>query len=277
MEFLKRDGVRLAFEDSNTNLPPMILVHGLGCNHEFLSQQAEYFSRSHRVVSVDLRGHGESDAPKQDYTMTVFAEDLKWLCKQPGLVKPVLIGHSMGGNIALQFAGLCPDIPASIVLIDSVLFPAQLSLDSLQPLAEALQGPDYLTALRQALSSLCLLTDRKTKEMIAAVRAPQHVLASAMPNHVMKYDSAAAAAGCRVPVAYIGAATPLADLSSFQNLTPQLVVTRTLGSGHFSPAEAPEQINAMLSRFLAKEPPPTLQPQDEPRAWRKGHLDKATV
>lgn len=232
-----RDGVKLSYEDNQADGPSMILVHGLGCNHEFLAPQADFFSRSHRVVSVDLRGHGQSAAPQQDYTMTAYAEDVAWLSNELSLVKPILVGHSMGGNVVLQFAKIRPDLAASAVLIDTVLFPSQGFLDALHPLVEALQGPDYLESLRAALESLCLVTDRQTKQLIAAVQAPQHVLVSALPNHLEKYDSVSAAAGCTVPVAYIGAATPLANLDSFARYTPQLVVGRTLGSGHFSPIE----------------------------------------
>ena len=46
----------------------------------FFVPQSNYFSRSHRVVAVDLRGHSKSDAPRQDYTMAGYAGDLVWLC-----------------------------------------------------------------------------------------------------------------------------------------------------------------------------------------------------
>jgi pimeloyl-ACP methyl ester carboxylesterase len=64
MEFLEKDGITLAYEDSGTDLPPLVLVHGCGCDHSSLASQAAFFGNSHRVVSVDLRGHGESDAPQ---------------------------------------------------------------------------------------------------------------------------------------------------------------------------------------------------------------------
>ena len=59
----------------------MLFVHGFGCDHTHFAPQAEFFSRSHCIVSVDLRGHGRSDAPYQTYTMAAFADDLAWLCR----------------------------------------------------------------------------------------------------------------------------------------------------------------------------------------------------
>jgi pimeloyl-ACP methyl ester carboxylesterase len=253
MQLIKKDGVTLAYEDIDRGSPPMLFVHGWGCDHTAFAPQAAFFSGSHRVVSVDLRGHGESDAPHQDYTMAAFADDLAWLCAELALIKPSVVGHSMGGNVALELAARHPEIPASIVLIDSVILPHQSFLDALQPLAEALQGPDYLAACQQAMLSLCLPTDdepRKAQLIASLPKAPRHVLASALRNHVMEYDVTPAATGCRVPLAYIGAAASMANLIQFRSLTPQLVTAQTLGSGHFSPLFVPDQINAMLSTFL---------------------------
>jgi pimeloyl-ACP methyl ester carboxylesterase len=66
--------------------------------------QIETFRKRHRVVAVDLRGHGQSDKPEQAYTMRGFADDLVWLCREVRIERPVVIGHSMGGVIALTLA-----------------------------------------------------------------------------------------------------------------------------------------------------------------------------
>jgi pimeloyl-ACP methyl ester carboxylesterase len=100
MQLIKKEGVTLAYQDINPGSPPMLFAHGWGCDHTALAPQAEFFRRSHRVVSVDLRGHGKSDAPHQDYMMAAFADDLAWLCTELALTKPIVVGHSMGGNVA---------------------------------------------------------------------------------------------------------------------------------------------------------------------------------
>jgi pimeloyl-ACP methyl ester carboxylesterase len=251
MEFLNKDGVTLAYEDTKVDLPPMLLVHGCGCDHRSLAAQADFFRNSRRVVSVDLRGHGESDAPQQDYTMISFANDLVWLCDKLSLKRPVMVGHSMGGNVILELAARFPEVPSSLVMIDSVMLPPQMMLNAVQSqFTEALQGPDPLAAYQRQLLAMCLPTDRRSSQLISSLQVPQHVLASAIPNHTTNYDGAMAASACSIPVAYIYSIMPLLDLPRFQSLTPQLVIACTLGSGHFSPVEVPDQINAMIARFL---------------------------
>ncbi len=252
MNLYHKDGVALACESNDDGPEPMLFVHGWGCDHTVFSHQFEYFYRRHRVAAVDLRGHGQSDAPCQDYTLTSFAEDVAWLCHEVSLHNPMIVGHSMGGAVALEFAARYPGPVRAVVLIDSVLFPPEPLVESLRPLAELLHTPGYLEPLKQAVSSLFLAHEESEREratrLIAAT--PQHVLASSFPHHVTEYDAAPAASRCRVPVAYIQAQVPLADLRLFRDLCPQLVTAQTLGAGHFSPLLAPHQINAMLEQFM---------------------------
>lgn len=253
MKFHDRDGVLLAYEDSHDRSSPILFVHGWGCDHSFFAPQMEFFRPCHRVIAVDLRGHGSSDGPAQDYTMAGFADDLAWLCIRLALNKPVVVGHSMGGTIALEFAAHYPELLSAAVLIDSVILPPAQLLPSWRAFGEALRAPDYLGVLTKAVSSLFLSTDdEKQKAQILALlqKTPQHVLASAFANHVTEYDAGPAAAACQVPVAYIGAAVAMVDLPRFRDLCPQLITAQTLGSGHFSTLEVPDQVNAMLARFL---------------------------
>ena len=79
MQQLDHDGVALAYEEAGNGDPPMLLVHGWCCDHTYFTPQFERFRHKHRVVAVDLRGHGQSDKPQQDYSMAMFADDLAWL------------------------------------------------------------------------------------------------------------------------------------------------------------------------------------------------------
>jgi pimeloyl-ACP methyl ester carboxylesterase len=131
---LNRDGVELFYAEAGTGEPPVLLVHGWTCDHTAMAPLFTYFRRSHRVITVDLRGHGESDKPEQDYTMAVFADDLAWMCGELGLEKPIVIGHSMGGVIAVELAARFPDLPSAVVTLDSPVVASAALLDRVKPL-----------------------------------------------------------------------------------------------------------------------------------------------
>jgi pimeloyl-ACP methyl ester carboxylesterase len=255
MQTVQHDGVKLAYQDEGRGDPPLLLVHCWTCDHTFFAPQVAHFRRAHRIVAVDLRGHGESDKPRQDYTVAGFAEDLAWLCGQLGLEKPIVVGHSMGGNVALELAARYPELPAAIVMVDSAILPPAGLVDALRSLAESLHRPEYREAQRAFMGDFTFLpTDNpqdKARIIDLMSSAPQHVMANSLEHHILRWDGAAAAAACTVPALYIGAATLVADVARFRELCPQLVVGQTVGAGHFNNQLVPEQVNAMIDRFLA--------------------------
>src|SRR3712207_692755 len=105
MRSLRRDRVTLFYKEKGAGKPPILLVHGWCCDHSYFAPQFGHFAnRGHRVVAVDLRGHGRNDKPRQRYAMQAFADDLAWICDRVELEKPVVVGHSMGGIVAFDLA-----------------------------------------------------------------------------------------------------------------------------------------------------------------------------
>jgi pimeloyl-ACP methyl ester carboxylesterase len=251
---LVREGVVLAYDEAGHGSPPLVFVHGVACHRDFWGPQISRFAPEHRVVAVDLRGHGESEAPKQPYTIQVFADDLAWLCAQLDIERPVVVGHSLGGLIALELAGAHPERPGAVVLIDSVLLPGVKRPDVVRQLVRDLRGPDPATALRAYFEGFFAPHDdqaRKQWILDQAVRTPPHVTSSVWEESLAGWDDAEALRRCRVPVLYIDAGTPNADLARASELCARMVVGKTVGSGHFSELEVPGQVNAMLERFIA--------------------------
>src|SRR5262249_16651184 len=126
--FLQRDGVRLAHVEAgpaNPRTPPLLLVNGWTGDHGIFTPQLAHFGQTRRVVAINLRGHGASDAPKQGDTMAGFADDIAWQCAELGLQRPVVIGHSLGGAISLELCGRYPELAAGLIMIDSIVMPRQ--------------------------------------------------------------------------------------------------------------------------------------------------------
>jgi pimeloyl-ACP methyl ester carboxylesterase len=186
--------------------------------------------------------------------METFADDLAWTCARLGFERPLVVGHSLGGLVALQFAVACPDRVAGVVLIDSVLLAQGDRAGFVRELVAGLRGPDAEQALRAYFGTFFAPRDdpaRKRWILDEAARTAPHVIASAWEETTFGWDDAEALRACRAPLLYLDAGTPNADLPRAAALHADLALGRTVGSGHFSPLEVPEQVNAMLDRFLA--------------------------
>ena len=255
---LIREGIALGYEEAGSGSPPLMLVHGVACHRGFWAPQLRHFARRCRVVAVDLRGHGESDAPEQAYTMQAFADDLVWMSTRLELSRPVLVGHSLGGLVALELAAAFPNRVAAVVLIDSVLLPAANRPGVVQQLVAALRGPEPADALRSYFENFFTRDDDpgvKTWILEEAVKTPAHVTSSVWEEST-SWDDAAALGRFDVPLLYLDAGTPNADLRRAVEIRPTMMIGRTVGSGHFSQLQVPDQVNPMLERFLALRVPP---------------------
>lgn len=183
--------------------------------------------------------------------MAGFADDVTWLCAQLEIRRPVVVGHSLGGLVGIELAR--PEDSAAVVLVDSVLLPGGDRRPQIRQLVTALRTSDAEPVLRAYFASFFGPyddPDRKAWILREAVKTPPHVTSSVWEESLRNWDDAEALQRCQVPVLYLDAGTPNADLARAVELIPQLVIGRTIGSGHFSLLEVPEQVNAMLQRFL---------------------------
>lgn len=266
--FLNRDGVRLAHFEVGPEAPrspPLVLVNGWTGDHGIFTPQIAHFGKNRRVVAVDLRGHGASDAPEHEYTMAGFADDIAWQCAQLGLEKPVVIGHSFGGALVLELCGRYPELASGMVMIDSIVMPPQALRDSpeLQRLLEGIGGPNYREVSRaNAWEIGCDFDAPARRKLIYDTyvlppcdKIPQQAAFSTIKNFALNYDPTPAAEACNIPMAYISADVPMVtmarDLDRLKQICPQMVFGQTLLAGHFNTIEVADQVNAMLDRFLA--------------------------
>jgi pimeloyl-ACP methyl ester carboxylesterase len=259
MRTLRRDGVALCFTEAGSGTPPLLFVHGWTCDRAFFNPQFEHFRRSHRVVAVDLRGHGASDKPEQDYTMAAFADDVAWLGEQIGLHKPVILGHAMGGLVVIDLAARYSEFPAAIVTLATPVLLTAAACDQLLPVIAALRTAEFRQAQRRMVEQgLFLPTDdpvRKAEILDRMSSAPQHVMASAF-EHTVAYYRDMPIAACRVPWLALFASW-IPDVTRLRALCPHVMTGQTVGAGAFHQLEVPAQVNAMIDRFLQVALPPS--------------------
>jgi pimeloyl-ACP methyl ester carboxylesterase len=107
--------------DTTVERPVLVTVHGgPGLDHMTVKPALGPLAEDLQVLYFDLRGHGRSDRSRAEFwNMQTWADDLRRLCDALGLDKPVVLGSSFGGDVALAYAGLFPDHPGGVILTNT--------------------------------------------------------------------------------------------------------------------------------------------------------------
>jgi pimeloyl-ACP methyl ester carboxylesterase len=228
----------LSYDETGAGEPALLFLHGWCGDRSFFAPEFEHFSRSHRVVSVDLPGHGQSAIP-DEYTIEAFAGDVAELAGALRLGRCVVFGHSIGAMVALALSQLAPEHVRAVALIDPPPLSKEVWEGFAPQLIASFSGPDGPTGRRQFVEQMFLPTDD------AARRTRIIATMTAVPNDM------AVLRQCEVPVVTISSAVPTNDAASLLAANSAMTFGQAVGAGHFLQLEVPEQVNPMIERFLA--------------------------
>src|SRR6476469_4011937 len=117
-ESLVVHGHRLSYLRAGSG-PPLLLLHGIANNCQTWADVIPRLAQSHTVIAPDLLGHGESDKPRGDYSIAAYANGLRDLTSVLDIEQATVVGHSLGGGIALQFAYQFPERCERLALVGS--------------------------------------------------------------------------------------------------------------------------------------------------------------
>lgn len=118
MDKLNVNGIQLAYARRGTGTP-LVLLHGYPLDHHLWDDVAPLLEDTFDLILPDLRGFGESTTVDSPYTMNDYASDIAGLLDQLGIQKAAIVGHSMGGYVALAFAKLYPERVSGLGLVSS--------------------------------------------------------------------------------------------------------------------------------------------------------------
>ncbi len=117
-EWAEVDGLRFHYRDWGGSGQPIILLHGLASNCHWWDLVAPILAGEFRVVALDQRGHGKSDKPEGGYDFATVAGDLEGFRKALALDRPIIVGHSWGGDVALEHAVAYPGRAKGLCFVD---------------------------------------------------------------------------------------------------------------------------------------------------------------
>jgi len=115
---LRVNHINLYYEVNGSG-QPLLFIHGLGSSTRDWELQVAEFSKSFKVITFDLRGHGQSDKPPGPYSMAMFASDTVGLLKALGVESANVVGLSLGGGVAFQLAIDAPALVKKLVIVNS--------------------------------------------------------------------------------------------------------------------------------------------------------------
>ncbi|OBK68020.1 alpha/beta hydrolase [Mycobacterium colombiense] len=118
VKFLQLHGDRIAYRDEGDG-EVLLLIHGMAGSSETWRAVIPPLSKKFRVIAPDLLGHGESAKPRTDYSLGAFAVWLRDLLDELGVSRATVVGHSLGGGVAMQFVYQHPDYAQRLILISS--------------------------------------------------------------------------------------------------------------------------------------------------------------
>ena len=255
------DGTPIAYEVHGSGEPTLILVHGWSCDARYWREQLTHFAARHRVVTVDLAGHGHSGAGREDYTMSSFGEDVRAVADAVGGDRLILVGHSMGGLVIAEAAHLLPDRVLGLIGVDSLLdlgFPVteEHAAEMIAPLES-----DFPAACRQFAASMILPgTDADLAEWIQAdmAAAPAEVALSAMRGYMAQWITGAGPALFEeLPLPVVAVCSDLWPVDAEANRRHMRSFEAIVleGTDHFLMLGTADEFNRALEEAIAKIEP----------------------
>ena len=131
MPFIQTGNIQTYYEQYGESGPQMIFIHGAGASHDMWKPQVEYFSKSYNVITYDIRGHQKTEGSDDTYTCELFADDLHILVDRLGIQEPTIVGLSLGGMIAQEYAVKYHSNLKGLILADTAVASALTMSDKL--------------------------------------------------------------------------------------------------------------------------------------------------
>jgi pimeloyl-ACP methyl ester carboxylesterase len=247
------EGIKIHSSTAGKGPKTVILVHGWTCDETTWNSQVPALSKEYRVVTLDLPGHGQSGAPKDGkLSMDLFARAVEAVRKDSKADRVVVVGHSMGTPVVIEYARLYPQHTAAMVFVDGGVTVAP---GTRLPDPSRMSGPDGLKAreaMIRGMFSASTTPDMQQHILSMMLAAPEFTAVGAMQA---TFDPANWKGDVfNEPVLGLYADHSGAGNREYMKTHfPNMDYHEIPGTGHFLMIEKPAEFNQLLSAFLDQQ------------------------
>ncbi len=250
------DGVHVQYRVYGRGEPALVFIHGWSGDSNYWREQVPLFKQAHTVVTVDLAGHGGSSASRTDWSIASFGQDVATALGAVPAGKVILVGHSMGGPVALEAARLMKGRVIGIIGVDTFKTigapaPTRAQVDAI---VKTFEG-DFIAQTRTLVTDHLFASggDRALADKVAydMSLSPPQVAVPAL-RAVLEYDFTESLKDITVPVVVINSdlGEPLNEVR-IRKVVPKFRATTLPGAGHFLMMEDAGRFNPLLEKEIA--------------------------
>ena len=249
---LAEDGVSIVYSAAGTGDPALVFIHGGLADRTFWDEQLREFARFHRVVALDLPGHGESGLNRKKWGIPEFGADVKAVIESEKLKNVIIFGNSLGGPVALEAALLHPDRVLGVVGVDTFqALDYRITPEQAKERAEVFQH-DFAGALKKMVQELfhadadpALITEAEKRMGRTSPEAVHAMLLS-----LAGYEGAVASR-LTAPLRAINGDLYPTDVEENRKMKADFDAGIMKHMGHYPMLERPEEFNNLVTEIVA--------------------------
>jgi pimeloyl-ACP methyl ester carboxylesterase len=249
---LAKDGVSIVYSAAGAGEPALVFIHGGLADRTFWDGQLKEFAGLHRVIALDLPGHGESGLNRKKWGIPEFGADVKAVIEEEKLKNVIIYGNSLGGPVAIEAALLLPNRVLGVVGVDTFqALDVRVTPEQAKERAELFQR-DFAGALRQMVRELfhadadpALIAEAESRMSGTSTEA-----AHAMFLSFAGYDVGAAASRLTMPLRAINGDLYPTDVEANRKVKADFDAVIMKHMGHYPMLERPTEFNNLVKEVV---------------------------
>jgi pimeloyl-ACP methyl ester carboxylesterase len=251
------DGLPIAYDIRGEGEPALVFIHCWSCDRTFWREQTDAFAETHKVVTLDVGGHGDSGRARNQWTVASLAADVEAVIDAARLRRVILIGHSMGGPVALATAARMPRRVEAVVAVDTLHDAEMVWPEEARTRIVSAFENDFDEAIEQFVAMLVRhRSDTLVPWITERGKMVDREAAIALMHDFGDLDLPALFSAAGVPIRAINAAPlpPVQPPTAIETNRKYADFDAVLidDVGHYTQLERPDEFNARLREVLSE-------------------------